>query len=109
MPGTMISRGNILYAWLISPTLTPVAVAGSTTAEQSFTVGGLVIGDFVEMYSNAAQTAGLSIGNVRVASANTLTVQFSNSTAGSLTPVAGVYRCLVTRAESVSDLVASAA
>jgi len=109
MPGTTISRGNIQYAWLIAPSLTPVAVAGSTTAEQSFTVGGLVVGDFVYVYSNAAQTAGLSIGNVRVASANTLTIAFSNSTAGSLTPVAGVYRCLVNRAESVSDLATSAA
>ena len=109
MPGTTISRGNLLYAWLISPTLTPVAVAANTTAEQSFTIGGLVAGDFVDVCSNAAQTNGIGIANVRVPSANTLTVAFSNSTAAPLTPVAGVYRCLVNRPESVADLANSAA
>jgi hypothetical protein len=105
MPGTMIARGNILYHYLIGPSLTPVAVAGSTAAEQSFTVSGLAVGDYVNgNLSSGVQTAGLGIVNMRVPSANTLTIQFSNSTAGSLTPVAGTYTINICRPESVQNI-----
>ena len=108
MPGTMISRGNIVYQWLISPTLTPVAVAANTTAEQSFTIGGLVAGDFVIVRCNSAQATGIGIAAMRVPAANTLTVGFSNVTAAPVTPTAGVYRVLISRPESVQDLPPSA-
>jgi hypothetical protein len=100
MPATTIARGNILYDFMIGPSLTPVSVAGSTAAEQSFTVLGLQTGDFVEVNLNSAQTAGIGIGNCR-ASTNTLTVEFSNSTAGALTPAAGIYLINVMRPENV--------
>lgn len=100
MPQTTISRGNILYDFLIGPSLTPVAVAQATSAEQSFTVPGLVVGDIVDVNLNGAQTAGLGIVNARVSAANTLTVMFSNATAGSLTPAAGTYVVNVTRPEA---------
>jgi hypothetical protein len=100
MPGTTLGRGNILYDFLIGPSLTPVAVAGSTSAEQSFTILGLQVGDYVDVQSNNAQTAGIGIGNCRVSAANTLTVEFTNSTAGSLTPVAGVYMINISRPEN---------
>lgn len=101
MPSTTLGRGNILYDFLIGPTLTPVAVAGNTTAEQSFTIIGLQVGDFADINCMAAQTAGLGIVNVRVSATNTLTVQFSNSTAGSLTPTAGQYNINITRPENL--------
>lgn len=100
MPGTMIARGNMLYDWIIAPTLTPVSVAGSTAAEQSFTIQGLQVGDVCDITCQAAQTAGIGIGNVRVATANTLTVEFTNSTAGALTPVSGVYNVIIQRPET---------
>jgi hypothetical protein len=99
MPGTMINRGNMLYDFIIQPTLTPVSVALSTSAEQSFTVKGLLLNDFVEINSTVAQTAGIGIVNARVSAVDTLTVQFSNSTAGALTPVAGGYLMNISRAE----------
>jgi hypothetical protein len=100
MPGTLTSGGNILYAWLIAPTLTPVAVAANTTAEQAFTIQGLLPNDMVSGYSyGSAQTAGLGIVNMRVSAANTLQIGFSNSTAGSLTPVSGVYYLCLCRPE----------
>lgn len=101
MPGTTLARGNILYDWMIAPTLTPVAVAQATTAEQSFTVPGLQIGDFINVYLNAAQTAGIGIVNARVSAVDTLRISFSNSTAGSLTPAAGSYVMNVCRPEAL--------
>lgn len=99
MPGTTLGRGNLLYDWLIAPTLTPVSVAGSTAAEQSFTIQGLQVGDVCDINCQSAQTAGIGIGNVRVPSANTLTVEFTNSTAGALTPTSGVYNINIQRPE----------
>lgn len=101
MPGTTIGRGNILYDFLIQPSLTPVAVSGSTAAEQNFTVQGLIVGDVLDVNCNIAQTAGITIGNVRVPSINTMTIEFANSTAGSLTPVAGAYNVNITRPENL--------
>ena len=84
---------------MLQVTLTPVSVAGSTAAEQTFTIPGLLINDFLDVNCNIAQTAGLTIGNVRVSAVNTMSVEFANSTAGALTPVAGIYNINVTRAE----------
>ena len=94
-----IARGNILYDGMIQATLTPVSVAGSTAAEQSFTIPGLQLNDFLDVNCNVAQTAGIGIGNVRVSAVNTMSVEFSNSTAGALTPAAGVYNINVIRGE----------
>jgi len=101
MPGTTIGRGNVLYDFLIGPTLTPVSVAANTTAAQSFTVPGLLPGDFVDVnLQNADQLAGIGIVNARVSAADTLRIQFSNSTGGALVPTAGVYGINVTRPEN---------
>ena len=97
MPGTLSSGGNIVYAWLITPTLTPVSVAANTTAEQSFTVPGLQVNDNVNCYALVLQTAGIGISNVRVSAANTLQIGFSNSTAGALVPIAGMYYMCICR------------
>lgn len=104
MPGTISSGGNILYSWMIGPTLTPVAVAQNTTAEQSFTVKGLLTTDFVDVYSQSLQTAGIGIVNNRVSAVDTLQIGFCNTTGGSLTPVSGMYIICVTRPESPGNL-----
>lgn len=100
MPGTLTSGGNILYAFNCVPSLTPVSVAANTTAEQSFTIPGLQVQDFVSGYAYALQTAGIGIANMRVSAANTLQIGFSNSTAGALTPVAGIYYLCICRPEN---------
>ena len=99
MPGTLTSGGNILYAFNIAPVLTPVSVAPATTAEQSFQIPGLQVNDFVSAYFYGAQTAGIGVSNTRVSAPNTLQVGFSNSTAGALTPAAGVYYMCICRPE----------
>lgn len=75
----------------ISQTLTPVAVATITCAEQTFTVPGLVVGDAVTV-SPPSITAGVAPVCARVSAANTLAITFCNPTAGSLTPAAGTYQ-----------------
>jgi hypothetical protein len=75
-------------------------VAINTTAEQTFTVNGLLAGDFVSCNKPTAQ-AGLGIVGCRVSAANTLAITFSNNTAGAITPTAAqTYLVLVTRPDS---------
>lgn len=74
----------------IKQTLTPSAVGANSTSEQTFTVQGLAVGDSIDINKPSNQ-AGLSIGNVRVSAANTLAVQFVNTTAGSITPTSEQY------------------
>lgn len=99
MPGTTIGRGNVLYDFLVGVTLTPASVGAATSAEQSFTVGGLQTNDVIDVMFNGAQTAGISTGNARVSAANTLTILFSNATAGGVVPASGQYILTVCRGE----------
>lgn len=67
--------------------ISPVAVAGATSAEQTFTVTGLNTSDAVFVTKPTAQ-AGLGIVGARVSAADTLAITFMNSTATSITPTA---------------------
>lgn len=90
--------GNIALEVLMQSALTPAAVAANTTAEQTFTVTGLAVGDVVVGINKPTNQAGLGITNVRVSAANTLAIAFINNTAGSLTPTAGeVYSFKIAR------------
>jgi len=92
--------GNLVKQSVISVTLSPVAIVLNTTAEQTFTVNGLLAGDFVTCNKPTAQ-AGLGIVGCRVSAANTLAITFSNNTGSSITPTAAqVYLILVTRPDS---------
>lgn len=99
MPGTTIARGNISAQKIFALSLTPASVGAATTAEQTFTVPGVQIGDYVNCQFVGSQTAGISVANVRVTAANTIAIAFNNSTAGSLTPAAGVYGFVMGRPE----------
>lgn len=94
------NTGNIVKQSVISVTLSPALVAVNTTAEQTFTVNGLQVGDHVIVNKPTTQ-AGLGIVGSRVSAANTLAITFSNNTAGTITPTAGqVYKILVSRPDS---------
>ena len=90
-----LGNGIVGFAKIVQ-TITPTAVAAATTVEQSVTVPGLVVGDYVEVCPPAL-TAGVTLANSRVSAANTLQLQFVNSTAGSLTPPAGAHIIFVLR------------
>ena len=92
--------GNLVKQSVISVTLSPVAVAANTTAEQTVTVNGLLVGDMVYVSKPTAQ-AGLGIVGSRVSAANTLAITFVNATVSSITPTAAqVYLILVSRPDS---------
>jgi hypothetical protein len=92
--------GNLVKQSVISVTLTPAAIVLNTTAEQTFTVNGLLAGDVVCVNKPTAQ-AGLGIVGSRVSAANTLGITFSNNTASSITPTAAqVYKVVVSRPDS---------
>lgn len=87
MPSNDVVRGNIQYSMILNVTLSPVSVANATSAEQTFTVNGLAVGDFVNVIKPTTQ-AGLGIVNSRVSAANTLAVTFLNTTSATITPTA---------------------
>tara|TARA_R110000868_G_scaffold90526_1_gene251192 strand:- start:519 stop:836 length:318 start_codon:yes stop_codon:yes gene_type:complete len=94
------NTGNIVKMSVISVTLSPAAVAANTSAEQTFTVNGLLPGDHVSCNKPTAQ-AGLGIVGCRVSAANTLAITFGNFTGSSITPTAlQVYSFLVARPDS---------
>lgn len=84
-----------------SQALTPTAVPAQSSAEQTFTVTGLVAGSAVWVNKPTAQI-GLGIAGVRVSAVNTLAINFCNTTAASITPTAaetyliGNFQALIT-------------
>jgi hypothetical protein len=76
------------------PTLTPTSVSAATSAEQTFTVNGLLSTSRVYINSPASLGNGLGVASCRASADNTLAVVFVNATAGPLTPVSGVYPVL---------------
>ena len=94
--------GNIVGNWNLSVTLSPSSVAPNTSAEQTFTINGLKVGDFIDVGKPTAQ-AGLILGNARVSAANTLALVFGNLTSATITPTASeVYGIGVTRPENLT-------
>lgn len=79
--------GNTLACGVVSVTLSPALIALNTSAEQTFTVPGLKVGDFVAVNKPTAQ-AGLAIFGERVTAADTLGMTFGNFTGSSITPTA---------------------
>lgn len=86
---------------LVSATLTPASVAAASTVEQSFVIpvssnNGIPIlaTDVVQVFAPAMGNATGVIG-ARVTALNTVSLIFSNPTAGALVPAAGTYRFLV--------------
>ena len=96
-----VLHGNSFASGVISIPLTPASVAAATTAEQLFTVVGLIAGDFVSVNKPSAQ-AGLGIAGIRVAGANSVGITFVNPTAGAIVPTAGeTYLIRYIRTDSV--------
>jgi len=100
MPSTTISRRNALSTFYIAPYLTPVAVLTAVSPAQTFVVPGLLTTDIVNVIGyNGTQISGIVTAESDCLANDVLTVQFANITAGTLTPVAGVYTIQIIRAE----------
>lgn len=100
----LVTYGNVQSTFVLTISITPVATASATTAEQTFTVPGLQTGDQCSLSANFAYSSLVDYINVRVSAANTLAIAFSNNTAGSLTAPAGVYLLEVNRPLSTAPM-----
>lgn len=87
-----IIGGNVAAIGVVAVTLSPALVGANTTAEQTFTVPGVAVGDYVYVNKPTAQ-AGLGIVGARVTAANTVGITFSNNTGGGITPTASQEYC----------------
>lgn len=92
-----IQRGQAV----LTVSLTPASVGSATSAEQTFTVSGLAVGDFVSVNGSTGNASAIS--GARVSAANTLAIRFINPTAGALTPGAGDYLVFVARSYPVQS------
>jgi hypothetical protein len=93
----IVTYGNVQSTWVLTLTLTPVQTAIGTTAEQSFTVPGVQIGDQINVQANFAYSSQVTIANSRASAANTVAIAFANTTAGALTAPTGIYQIEVNR------------
>lgn len=85
-------RGNAGSIQVIGLQLTPASVGSATSAEQTFPLPGVEANAIIAGLSFlGAMTPGTGIVNARMVSANVLGITFSNSSAGGLTPAAGLY------------------
>lgn len=94
----IIPFGNVQATYILTLSITPASVNATTTAEQSFTVSGLLVGDQVSGVTFLGVWPNLTdVINFRVISNNTLGLTFQNGTAGALTPPAGSYYVEINR------------
>jgi hypothetical protein len=104
-----IITGNVRALGVAAVPLSPALVAANTTAEQTFTVPGVIAGDVVSGVSKPTAQAGLGIVNARVSAANTVAITFSNNTGAGITPTAGeTYLITLVRPEATFAGFASA-
>lgn len=97
---TLIPRGNVARMFLVQVTYDPANITGTaTTTEQDITVTGVKVGDFA-MVNKPSSTAGVTIGNVRVKAADTVSIQWVNPTAGAVNPASETYSILILRPEN---------
>lgn len=81
--------GNVNKLVFVDVVWSPASVAANTTAAQTVTVPGVVVGqDFVLDVTKPTEQAGLGIVGLRVSANNTVTVLFSNNTAAPIVPTA---------------------
>ncbi len=97
---TISATGNVQSTFVLSVSLTPVSVAANSTVEQSYTINGLSFANdqISDMsYTGGAWTVNVSVANYRVSANNTLTVAYTNPTAGGVTPPSGTYYVEINR------------
>ena len=92
------SETKITQIMLYSVVINPTSVATITTAEQTFTVTGLQVGDVILAVNKPTTTVGVGIVNMRVSAADTLALTFVNPTAGAVDPASETYLVVAMRA-----------
>lgn len=103
--GAMMSEDRF---GLVNFTFDPASVAANTSVEQTVTVPGLKLGDYIAEVAKPTLTAGLSIAGTRVSAANTLAITFVNSTAAPIDAASETYQAFWVRFEHQSATSANA-
>lgn len=88
--GTNLRDGNVDRMGIVAITINPGAVSANTTSQQSFTVPGLRVGDYV-VTAPPSYTAGFIVATSRVTTDDTLTIEFANITGSSIDVSSRVY------------------
>lgn len=93
--------GNLWKVGRFSLKLSPVQIAGSTAAEQTFsTTGiGLLTTDFVWVNYTGTSNTGWGIGNARVAGADALAITFVNPGIAAVSPTTAAFVVTVLRVQ----------
>jgi hypothetical protein len=98
----MLPYGNLSKLVSVSLVLSPAQVNANTTAEQTFTCPGVVLGrDIVVNVVKPTAQAGLGIVGARVSANNQVAITFSNNTGGGITPTAAqTYEVVIAQKDS---------
>lgn len=95
---TQIARGNINKLFCVEVTYDPANITGTaTTTEQDITVTGVMVGDIVVAVNKPSHNTGVTIGNMRVKAADTISIQWVNPTAGAVNPGSETYSIIIAR------------
>lgn len=100
MTGILI--GNTYGLSVVSTTINLASVAAATSAEQTFTIPGLQVGDFVVVEPPSTLNNGLGIVGARVSATDTLALRVMNATAGALDAASATFRVMVLRPDAGS-------
>lgn len=95
---TGIIAGNIASINLVAATVDFGSVAANTTEEETFSLPGVKVGDFVSVQHDNLE-AGLLVGSARVEAADVVTVEVANVTASPIDAGSSTMSVLVIRAE----------
>jgi len=91
-----VSNAQAVYVLAATPALT-TSITANTTVEVTFPITGIQLSDVVFLNKNS-YSAGLSIGNIRVTTANQIQVEFINNTASPILLLVGdTYSVIVIR------------
>ena len=88
---------------LVSLTIDVASVAINTTAEQTFALPGLRVGDFV-FVNKPTLNAGLGVAGARVSANDTIAITFVNATVGAIDPASQTYTVFWFRSEDGPNL-----
>jgi len=97
MPGGSTPElGNTSFSQVILASITPAAtVTTNTSTTSTYTIQGLQLGQLVVLAPQSAVQALLTIGGVWVSAANTLSVQWINSTSSSSSGSPTAINCVL--------------
>lgn len=83
-------------AWMVTVTVDPANVATQVTGTDTVTVTGVALGDFVLCFEDTTSQGNMTI-TAYISAANTVTILYSNNTAGGIDLATGTVKMLVLR------------